>query len=305
MQKPFLSDKPEWLALLWLLMITFCSLGISSFLSLVVVKLLYGVDVLDIAAFLSDLDNPVLMPALKVMQTFQAIGGFILPPLFFAQLYTGNALEVDGAFGKPKVLELVVAMALIILAQPIINFTAEWNSGINFPDWGGIEQWMKESEESTAKLTERFLNMPTLGSMLFNVFMIGLLPALGEEFLFRGTLQPIFKRMFGNIHIAIFLAAFIFSAMHMQFYGFIPRLLLGIVLGYFAAWSGSIWVSVAAHFFNNAAAVLLSYLVSNQFLGKEAKTIGAGGDWKLVIMSVLICAFLLKQLHTYRSKWAD
>ncbi len=305
MKLPFLSDKPQWLALLWLISIVFCSLGISSFLSLVVVKLLYGVDVLDIQAFLSDLDNPALLPALKVMQTFQAIGGFILPPMFFAQLSTGNALEIEGSFTKPKWLEVALAVMLIFAAQPIINFTAEWNASLDFPDWGGIEQWMKAQEESTAQLTEKFLVMPTVGSMLFNLFMIGLLPALGEEFLFRGTLQPIFRRMTGNVHFAVIATAFLFSAMHLQFYGFIPRFLLGIVLGYFAVWSGSIWVSVAAHFFNNGAAVLLSYLIQHEMVNKSIETVGTSGNWKAAALSLTLCLFLLQQFYNRRKRYLD
>jgi membrane protease YdiL (CAAX protease family) len=261
--------------------------------------------VLDITAFLADSNNPALLPALRIMQIFQAIGGFVLPPMFFAQLRTGNALEVDGVFHRPKILEILLAIIVILVSQPLINFLAEWNAGIHFPQWGGIEKWMKESEDSTTRLTEQFLEMPNWGILFLNLFMIGLLPAVGEEFLFRGSLQPLFRRMTGNAHLAIFLTAFIFSALHFQFYGFFPRLLLGIVLGYFALWSGSIWVSVAAHLFNNGAAVILSYLINHQIINKSIEKVGTEGNMNIIALSAILCVFLLRQLYIYRTKWAD
>ena len=100
---------------------------------------------------------------------------------------------------------------------------SEWNASLNFPDAFGFEQWMKDSEERNGKVIELFLEMEGIGDLLITLFMIGVLAGLGEEFLFRGTLQPLFEKHLGNKHAAIFLTAFLFSALHMQFYGFFPR----------------------------------------------------------------------------------
>ena len=134
---------------------------------------------------------------------------------------------------------------------------------------------MKASEEQAAALTEAFLKMSTPGELIFNLFMIALIPAIGEELLFRGIVQNIFSRWLKNNHAAVWFTAILFSAMHMQFYGFIPRLMLGAMLGYLLVWSGNLWWPIIAHFVNNAAAVIFSYLFQNKFIDLDPDTIGS------------------------------
>ena len=105
---------------------------------------------------------------------------------------------------------------------------------------GGIEKWMKDAEESAAEITKAFLDVKTIPGLVFNVFMIAFLPAVGEELLFRGIIQRIFTDMTKSHHWGIWISAILFSAMHFQFYGFVPRVLLGALFGYLLVWSGSI-----------------------------------------------------------------
>jgi len=121
-------------------------------------------------------------------------------------------------------------------------------------------KWMKESEEQTEKLMEGMLKMGSIWDLISNVLFIGLFTAIAEEFMFRGVLQTIFYKWTKNIHVAIWITAILFSAFHMEFFGFLPRLLLGLFFGYFVAWSGSIWTGVWAHFINNATIVIVTYL---------------------------------------------
>jgi membrane protease YdiL (CAAX protease family) len=159
---------------------------------------------------------------------------------------------------------------------------------------------MRITEEEAAKLTETFLKMPTIGSFLFNIFMIALLPAIGEEFMFRGLLQRLLKEWLGNIHLAIFISAFLFSALHMQFYGFFPRMLLGIMFGYLFYWSGSLWVPICAHFINNGSAVIFSYLGQCGFLSGNYEDFGATENVFLILVSGLIILVLF--FFVYRLK---
>jgi len=139
--------------------------------------------------------------------------------------------------------------------------------------------------------------MHSVSQMLYMVFMIGLLPALGEELLFRGILQRLFSEWTRNIHAGIWISAVLFSAMHMQFYGFIPRMMLGALLGYLLAWSGSLWLPVIAHFINNASAVVLTYLFSKNVIELDADKIGTGDEMNVVWISIVVVAFLLLLIY--------
>jgi len=113
------------------------------------------------------------------------------------------------------------------------------------------------------------LNMKGLRDVISNVLFIGLFTAIAEEFMFRGVLQTIFYKWTKNIHVAIWVTAILFSAFHMEFYGFFPRILLGVLFGYFVAWSGSIWTGVWAHFINNSTIVVAAYLFQQKIFAGD------------------------------------
>ena len=186
---------------------------------------------------------------------------FIVPPLLIVYLSRQKLLSSLSLNKYPKVLMLFIAGIVMIMALPIIDLLGEVNSKMVLPDFlSGVEDWMRQSEESTARITKIFLDVNTIPGLIFNLIMIAVIPAIGEELMFRGFLQNYFNKKL-NVHLAIFLSAFIFSAIHMQFFGFIPRLLMGMFFGYLLYWSGSLWLPMFAHFVNNAAAVLISYFV--------------------------------------------
>jgi hypothetical protein len=167
----------------------------------------------------------------------------------------------------------------------------------------GIEQWMKDSEDKAAKLTDVFLNVKSPGTFLINLLMIGIIPAIGEEFMFRGVLQKLFHQWTKNIHFAVIFSAFLFSAMHMQFYGFVPRFLMGVMMGYMFVWSGSLWVPVLIHFTNNSVAVLMAYLVSLGITGDTYDTIGTGNsEFIFVFISLVISGSLIFLIYKWEKK---
>ncbi len=165
---------------------------------------------------------------------------------------------------------------------------------MQFPDWlSGIENWMKEKEMSAQKLTVAFLKMDTISSLFLNIIMISILPSIGEELIFRGIFQRLFAEWTKNIHWGIVIAAFLFSAMHMQFYGFLPRMLLGILLGYLFYWSGSIWVPILGHFVNNTTAVIIYYFYADE-MTKEIENFGANqGSFIFLVLGIAIVTPLL------------
>ncbi|GAF80710.1 unnamed protein product, partial [marine sediment metagenome] len=153
-------------------------------------------------------------------------------------------------------------------------------------------------EENAREITEAFLQISGTRELLVNLFMIAILPAVGEELLFRGVFQRIFIEWTKNIHIGIFLAAFFFSTLHFQFYGFFPRLMLGIFFGYLLVWSNTIWLPVLAHFVNNGAAVIFYYLFHNKIINDDIETIGTNLEsLTYVIISTLLVSLLIFVLY--------
>ena len=166
---------------------------------------------------------------------------------------------------------------------------------MRLPEWmSGLEERMKAMEENAALLLEKFMDVKTTGGLLFNLLMIAVIPAFGEEFLFRGVIQKIFTGWTRSHHWGIWISAILFSALHMQFYGFIPRMFLGALFGYMLVWSGSIWVPVCAHFFNNATGVIGLFLINKGAIQPEIEKIGSGSEQlPIAIASIGLTIFLL------------
>ena len=236
--------------------------------------------------------------SLKWLQFIQTTATFLLPPILCAWLWDEEHkpfwwLRMDVPVQWQNIL---LAVVIMVCAVPGINLLADLNSRVELPkSLEFIEQILKSQEEAAAALTERFLQADTIGGLLINIGLMALLPALSEELSFRGTLQQIiYKDQSGKVqstkvHLAIWITAFIFSAIHMQFYGFVPRMLLGAIFGYVFVWSGSLWVPITMHFVNNGLAVLVYYLMGESENTKNiADTLGAGDTWYLGVFSILI-----------------
>ncbi len=161
----------------------------------------------------------------------------------------------------PELKEIGLVILLTICIFPVSSFTGQINSAIHLPSWlSGVEKWMIEKEQATDNLIDSLVVSDTFRIMLLNLFVIALIPAIAEEIIFRGVFQRIFTRLFKSGHLAIWVTAFIFSAIHFQFLGFIPRFILGLVFGYLFFWGGSLWLPIISHFVNNAYPVILAYV---------------------------------------------
>ena len=241
--------------------------------------------------------------SLKWLQFLQTIGTFLLPPIICAWIWDSNHRPFawlkmsNDRHSKTNIRLYLIAILIMICAIPAINLLADLNSHIKLPEsLDFIEQFLKQQEETAAALTERFLQADNIEQLLINIGLLALLPALAEELSFRGTLQQILS----NNHIAIWITAIIFSAIHMQFYGFIPRMLMGALFGYMFLWTGNLWIPILMHFTNNGIAVIVYYLSDGiEENGKSyADTIGAGTTWWLGLLSLLavigLIVFLLK-----------
>jgi len=243
--------------------------------------------------------------SLKWLQFLQTIGTFLLPPVLCAWLWDADHKPLRWLHLDRTVHWRIYILAVVIMlcAIPGINLLVDLNGRIVLPQClEHLEQILKRQEEAAAALTLRFLQADNFGTLLINIGLMALLPALAEELSFRGTLQQILSGQKRSYHLAVWVTAFIFSAIHMQFYGFIPRMLMGAMFGYIFVWTGSLWVPVLMHFTNNAVAVLAFYfsddtvrLTDNKSI---ADTIGSGDTWWIGVISLVVVTCLLV-LFTY------
>lgn len=209
---------------------------------------------------------PVDMEAVapgRIRQMLWVQGGqqllmFLMPACVWAWVYQGNAmryLKVD--MRGRKWLQGLVAMVLLLLLMPINDWVTYWNAAWNL---GPLEETMRQMTEQSTRIVGKMLSLTGVGDFALQLLVVALVPALCEEVFFRGCLQQVLGRWFGNGHVAIAVTAIIFSLAHGDIYGFVPRLLLGWLLGYLFYLSGSMVVNVMAHFFNNAVVVIFYYL---------------------------------------------
>jgi membrane protease YdiL (CAAX protease family) len=235
----------------------------------------------------------------KWLQSWSSIGVFILPSILFVYL-TEMKFVISKSFSRNQ---LAISVCAMLFCIPIINYLALWNEAIHLPQFlSGIEDWMRASEAKSAIIMEYFLRMDTYGDLFINLFVIALIPAVGEEFLFRGVIQRGLTKWKNNPHFGIWISAFLFSALHMQFLGFVPRFLIGGFFGYLFLWSGSIWLPVIAHFINNALAVVLIFTASRNVGTNQLESLGATSeDGTLVLMCCFALAMLLYLLHEIRA----
>lgn len=255
--------------------------------------------VVSVGWLLSDVDKTATS-SLKWLQCIQTLSLFLLPALLCAWWCDDNHRPFRWLRMDKMISWHVVGLAALVMvcAIPGINLLADLNNRIVLPEClSSLEQFFRQMEEEAALLTERFMQADNVWVMMINMGLMAVLPALAEEMSFRGVLQQLLG---GRTHVAIWLTAVIFSAIHMQFYGFIPRMLMGALFGYVFVWTGSLWVPIVMHFVNNGMAVLVYYILSSKGVSIDtnyADTLGAGTTWWLGVISLLTVGILLRVLY--------
>lgn len=255
----------------------------------------YGLGTLTGSLSPEGINAPEAINILKYFQVLQSIGLFIVPPFILGWLYHGSILEYLQLNRSTRLQTYLLAAITLLIAIPFINFLGAMNAKMKLPEsLSGIENWMKSMEDAAQMMVEKFMKVSSLSGLLFNIFMISILPAIGEELMFRGVIQKIFSNWTRNSHWGIWITAFLFSAMHMQFYGFLPRMVLGAMFGYLLVWTGTMWVPILAHFVNNTMGVLGYFLINKGTITKDVEDWGTGPEQlPLVIFSLVAVGFLL------------
>jgi membrane protease YdiL (CAAX protease family) len=231
---------------------------------------------------------------LRVLQISSSTGLFIAGPIAFA--YFNQVKPKSYFYFNQKLSWKLVALVILImfLSNPVFELTAIWNQNMVLPDFlKDIEIWMRLKETEAALLTKKLLIMNNYGDLTLNLLMIAIIPAIGEELFFRGGMQNILQGWFKNHHYAIWITGIVFSAIHVQFFGFFPRMLLGVLFGYLLVYGKSIWLPILGHFLNNGSAVVMAYIMQKQ--GKTINEIekSTSFDTYAYIISAIITLVLL------------
>jgi hypothetical protein len=295
MKQPVFSSSPHVFKLLFALFVITVSFLVFMAMGVVFAIIVSGLSPVQLLSFLGNYSDPASIEILKYFQIVQSLALFVVPPFVLAWLFSSAPFEYISLSVRPRVSAIILTIIIIIASFPFVNFLAELNSHLKLPDFmASLERWMKNTESEAEKITDAFMNVSTTGGFTVNLIMIALIPAFGEELLFRGFFQKLFTGWTRSRHAGVFIAALLFSTLHLQFYGFLPRFLLGLFFGYLLVWSGSVWLPMLGHFINNATAVILSFLIHHGAVNAQAEDFGMSMDtWVYAGISMVLVSILV------------
>ncbi|HPE40117.1 MAG TPA: CPBP family intramembrane metalloprotease [Bacteroidales bacterium] len=255
---PFFQGKSHLYKLLFLFLFVIIGFSISNIIAIILVSQIWDQSQINI-----------LPEAIRLVLFLSSMGIFFFPAYLYLFLEKNNFSKTPK---KPVIFtskkpfkdqskSIIITGILSFFIILVIGLIGEWNQQIHFPDsLHKIELWMRSMEDSNQETISLLTAAPNIGNLLLNLIFMAILPAICEEIFFRGVLQQTLISLFKNRHIAILVTAIIFSTIHFQFFGFFPRLLLGIYLGYLTVWSGSLLLPVIAHFFHNAVSLIITFM---------------------------------------------
>ncbi|WP_439183006.1 lysostaphin resistance A-like protein [Carboxylicivirga taeanensis] len=296
----YLAQLPPLVKLIMLFTVVLFFGSLSTLLMGLMAAPVFGVDMSSKDSILANVGF------LQAYQTIQSISLFIIPSLlcFFA-CFKSFSQGINGE-KQLNIKAVALTIVLIVVAQAFIAYSAWFNHQLELPEsLSHVFNWMAEKEQEAVELTQLMIQKDNWEQLFFTVLMMSVLPAMGEEWLFRGILQRQLALLTKNKHIAIVLTAILFSAIHMQFLTFLPRFFLGIVLGYLFVLSGNLWLAVIAHFTNNLMAIM-AFQVPLDKTSEAPLTDFEGSQSAIAIISsalaIVLILYLIKKICDRSSK---
>jgi uncharacterized protein len=293
----YLKTRPAWAQLLMFIGLAFGSFMVLGMVSTMVFAKITGMDVRELSKPDNwDYSNPALLTFVRGSMLVQFLALYIIPCFLFAYFsdpkpahYLGLKSTLPGFF--------LVGVALLIIALPLVDWMGLFNHQL-IPENTSWGKWMKASEEQAARQIGFMLKRNTVKDLVMNLLFVAVFAGVGEELFFRGILQRIFIKMFKNAWLGIIVTAIIFSAIHFQFYGFIPRFILGVLLGLIYWYSGSLWPAILAHVAYDAFAVVMIYF-NPALAEQENLTDKLGNQW---VWGLLSAALVLALVYWMKKK---
>ncbi|MDZ4808423.1 MAG: type II CAAX endopeptidase family protein [Bacteroidota bacterium] len=253
-----------------------------------------------------DYNSPTLITVIRGMQIIQFVSLFLIPSFLCAWFFSTDSKKYLGLKKPSNIGYFLVAAGVLLLALPLVSFLGELNRNVQFP--AGIANWMKEQEADAAKTIQVLLSKHTIKDLILNIICIAGLAAVGEELLFRGVAQRLLIKLCKSPWAGIIISAFLFSAMHVQFYGFLPRFVLGILLGAIYWYSGSLWTAILAHFVYDAALIVLVYFNPESLNDENTlnlSNIAVSAAISLALVVFLVIWMKRKSTVTYTNVYAE
>jgi len=258
---------------------------------------LFHINAMDFITALNDNTDalkgtPAFISALKFLQGISEMV-FLAPALVFALMMgpKNNFLKLNRS---TYLIPVLLALAILITAQPIVAYLQDLNENMQLPAYmHGIMNWMRDAQNKADAISEILLKMPDLKSLIINIVIVAAIPAFCEEAFFRGTIQQILGKWIQNKHVVVWTTAIIFSAVHGEFFGFVPRMVLGAVLGYLFLWSGNLWYSIIGHMTNNGLGVIVSYLYQAKIISYNPDSNDTGPMWLTVSATILMIGAII------------
>lgn len=287
--KKFLSNNILSRQIITYLFITLVSFIVCTVLSIFLLPFFFDVEYSSLSIIVDQDYNQSVINALKFIQLFSCLGLFILPPFFYGYL------SAENIFSNHKISRqvIILVVAIMILINPFVSFTFFLNQSIDIP------KWLMFYDQNIYAITKAFLVMNSSVDLIVNLLVLAILPAIGEELVFRGFLQKKIISFSKKPYLSIFFTALLFSVVHMQFEGVLPRFILGSVLGLMFYFSSNIWIPIIAHFINNALIVILSYPALNNKISFDLLNLEKFVRWdqaalSLIAVTVLFYLFIKK-----------
>lgn len=294
----YLKTRPAWAQLFMFIGLAFGSFIIFSMIGmLLILPKMTGLDMLEMSDPAKwDYTNPALLTFVRGMLLIQFLSLFIIPSFLFGYFSDPKPINYLG-LKSAKPMYFLLGAAVLILALPFVDWMGTINHQL-IPETTSTGKWMKASEELAQQQIGFMLKRNTVQDLLLNLLFIAVFAGMGEELFFRGILQRIFIKIFKNPWAGIIAAAIIFSAIHMQFYGFIPRFILGVLLGVIYWYSGSLWPAILAHFIYDAFAVVMIYFYPSM-ADQDSATLQLGNQ---VIMGIISAAIVVAIVYSMKKK---
>jgi|AntRauTorckE6833_2_1112554.scaffolds.fasta_scaffold02174_4 membrane protease YdiL (CAAX protease family) len=306
---PEAHPKPVY-QLLWFLVIIFVVMLFTYLVGMVLAVPLFKMSIAELQSAMGAQLSERQLSLMLYFQFISQIGIFVLPPLFFGYLLKKNVKYFFHFDKMPRQRSLLYVFLIAFTILPVINILAHWNQQMQLPEiFQHLQQWMEAREEVARELTRLFLERTSYGALAANLLLIAVIPAIGEELFFRGVLQKVFTDWFSNAHAGIIITSVLFSALHMQFFGFLPRFVLGVLFGYYFYWSRSLWLPIFAHFINNGAAVVVAFLAARGSADVDYEEFGSYNQestlvaiYFLLSMLLIFFVFRQEQVRTKKSR---
>lgn len=237
----------------------------------------------------------VTFTTLNIQICLQNILTFAFPAIVIAFFSSSRPLHFLGLSAKPQLRQFVFVLLTYIVAIPSMNLIIDWNNNIHLPqEFSQIEQVLRDFENAAQAITDKLTSNNSLANTILLTMSVGLLTGFGEEIFFRGMFTNLLIQRPYNKHIAIWIGAFVFSLMHFQFFGFVPRMLLGAFFGYLLVWTGCLWLPIFAHALNNSFAIVANYVKEQDIISFSVDKLGTSDlmPWTSIISIVLIVLLL-------------